>query len=134
MRLKEQRGFTLVELMVVIVLIGLLAGTVGVAVWPILFKGKKGAAESQLKSFQKALEIYHIDHGSYPDTLATLVQSDPEHDHPNGYLDTDELPEDPWQEEYGYDGRNDSYRVWSNGPDGQEGTDDDLEFEHGGGG
>jgi general secretion pathway protein G len=132
---RKERGFTLVELMVVIVLIGLLAGTVTVAVWPVLFKGKAEAARSQLKSFAEALEFYRMQQHRYPDSLDALVQADPEHGYPTGYLkNTRELPLDPWDEEFLYQGNVESFRVWSKGPDLVDGTDDDIVEEAEGGG
>jgi len=135
MRRENAKGFTLVELMVVIVLIGLLAGTVTVAVWPILFKGKASAAKTQLKTFSEALELYRLNHNRYPETLDGLVQSDTEHNQPNGYLKaTSEIPLDPWDQEYGYGGTTDSYEIWSNGPDMSENTEDDIRISEGGSG
>ena len=117
MRSPRHAGFTLVELMVVIVLVGLLAGTVGVAVWPILFKGEKGAVEAQLSNFKDALSTYKLQHHRYPTTLQDLVTPDPEHGFSEGYLDTEELPMDAWGEPYEYFSDGKGYEVFSKGPD-----------------
>lgn len=127
MHRRNEHGFTLVELMVVIVLIGLLAGTVTYAVFPALFKGKITAAKGDLHTFKGAIGFYYVNHTKFPETLEELVQPDPENGYPSGYLDgTTELPLDPWKQEYGYQKEGDSYEIWSLGPDMQENTDDDL--------
>ena len=95
---KKQSGFTLVELMVVIVLIGLLAGVVGVKVIPIIFKGKKTTALSQMKELKSAIEIYYMHESRYPEDLAELTQATTEN--PDGYME--QIPQDPWGEDYVY--------------------------------
>jgi general secretion pathway protein G len=130
---RRERGLTLVELMVVIVLIGLLAGVVTTAVFPVLFKGKNTVAASQIKVFDEAIRFYYLQHSRYPDSLDELVQPDPEHGYENGYLDgVVELPLDPWNEFYEYDpqgGTGKPYLIYSKGPDMIEGTDDDITNE-----
>lgn len=129
---RRERGLTLVELMVVIVLIGLLAGVVTTAVFPVLFKGKATVAANQIKVFDEAIRFYYLQHSRYPDTLEELIQPDPEHGYENGYLETDELPLDPWNEYYEYDpqgGTAKPFLIYSKGPDMIEGTDDDITNE-----
>ncbi len=125
---RKQRGFTLVELMVVIVLIGLLAGVVGTKVIPIIFKGKKTTARAQMKTFAEAIRMYYLEFSQYPETLDDLVQ--PAEGWPNGFLDSKQVPLDPWGEEYVYDrSGGDPYLLFSKGPDKLEGTDDDVSLE-----
>lgn len=124
------RGFTLVELMVVIVLLGLLAGIVGTQVIPMLIEGTETTARTQLSVFRDALELYYLDHTRYPEDLADLVL--PTKKRPFGYLDAKTVPEDPWGAEYLYDPRGGEarpYLIWSAGPDGQDGTEDDITTE-----
>ncbi len=127
---KREEGFTLVELMVVIVLIGLLAGVVGTQVIPLLYKGKKTTAVTQIKVFEDALKLYYIEMSRYPDTLDELTQ---ELDgYSTGILDGGVVPLDPWKEEYIYDptgGTNKKYIIISKGDDLLEGTDDDITSE-----
>ena len=70
----RERGFTLVELMVVIVLIGLLAGVVGVKVIPLIFKGQRTTAEAQIKEIKGNLDLYYMEYSRYPETLEELTQ------------------------------------------------------------
>jgi len=122
---RRERGFTLVELMVVIVLIGLLAGVVGVTVVPMMKKGRKAVALDQMKEIQKALEFYKIDAGSFPESLQDLTVSTD--DSPSGYIKA--IPLDPWKEPYEYDpsgGTVNEYSLLSKGEDKVAGTDDDV--------
>jgi general secretion pathway protein G len=127
---RKERGFTLVELMVVIVLIGLLAGVVGVSVIPALIKGKKATAKNQIKEFESAIALFYVDHSRYPDSLDEMTGDYSEFDRPEGYLA--EIPADPWNEEYVYDptgGSGKAYLILSKGNDRVEGTEDDITNE-----
>ena len=121
----RQKGFTLVELMVVIVLIGLFAGVVGVSVAPLIGKGRRTVALDQMKEIQKALELYQLETGSYPETLDELTS--PTDDNEQGYMPN--IPLDPWKESYEYDpsgGTVYTYELFSKGKDKVAGTDDDI--------
>jgi len=98
---KHERGFTLVEIMVVVVIIGLLAGLVGPRIFNRLEVAKVKTAESQMSSIKTTLATYRLDVGRYPDNLECLITSCGEGW--NGpYLDSDEIPLDPWNNEYQY--------------------------------
>ena len=134
---RSRSGFTLVELMVVIVIIGLLAAIVTPRYLNSLEKGKSAAARAQIKSFQTALTGFYVDQGFYPETLNALItnpgDSRIENYPPGGYLDTTQLPMDPWGNEYLYvaPGTNSpDYDLESRGRDGLdggEGFDADIE-------
>ena len=132
MKAKTERGFTLVELMVVIVLIGLLVGVVGSQVWGVLAKGKNTTAENQIKEIETAVELFYLTRSRYPESLDELLENDPEHGFPSGYLKAKEIPQDPWGQEYIYDpqgGTVQDFLIYSAGADLQEGTEDDITNE-----
>ena len=116
-----ERGMTLVEIMVVITILGLIAGAVGIAVINQLKKAKIKTARGDLKTIDRAIEIYMTDNTDCPPELDELVAS--------GELKKHSL-EDPWGQpyQYQYPGSKDpsGYDLWSNGPDKKPGTEDDI--------
>ena len=120
-------GFTLVELLVVITIIGLIMGLVGPRVLNYLGESKAKAAKIQIDSFSSALDLYYLDLGRYPTTsegLVALVKSSGNATGWNGpYLKGGVVPNDPWGHSYIYraPGEHGSYDIISLGSDGQEG-------------
>jgi len=96
----ERSGFTLAELMVVIVIIGLLTTLVAKDVMGFLSGGKRTAAVADITQIGEALTAFAIRNGEYPETLEALVTRDD-----NGYriLDRGAVPKDPWGNEYIYE-------------------------------
>ena len=101
-----EAGFTLVEMLVVITIIGLVMALVGPRVLGYLSDTKVKAAKIQIESFQAALDLYYLDNGSYPATnegLKALVQKPASAGAWNGpYLRTGAVPDDPWGHPYVY--------------------------------
>lgn len=124
---RGERGFTLVEILVVITIIGLIMGLVGPRVLVYLGESKAKAAKIQIESFGSALDLYYLDNGRYPTSsegLAALVQRSTNSRTWNGpYLKGSAVPTDPWGQAYVYrsPGEHGSYDVVSYGADGQEG-------------
>src|SRR5580698_502889 len=122
-----QRGFTLVEMLVVISIIGLIMGLVGPRVLNYLSESKVKAARIQLQSFGSALDLFYLDAGRFPSSsegLAALVQRMPGVSAWNGpYVKGGNLPNDPWNHPYLYrsPGEHAPYDIISYGSDGQEG-------------
>jgi general secretion pathway protein G len=122
-----QQGFTLVEMLVVITIIGLIMGLIGPRVLNYLSESKVKAAKIQLQSFGSALDLFYLDAGRFPSTaegLAALVQRTPGVSAWNGpYLKGGTVPVDPWSHAYVYraPGEHSPYDIVSYGADGQEG-------------
>ncbi|NPV21615.1 type II secretion system major pseudopilin GspG [Bradyrhizobium aeschynomenes] len=124
---EHERGFTLVEMLVVITIIGLIMGLIGPRVLNYLSESKTKAARIQLQSFSAALDLFYLDAGRYPSTsegLAALAQRPAGLSAWNGpYLKGGAVPKDPWNTDYVYraPGDHGPYDILSYGADGQEG-------------
>lgn len=115
-------GFSLVELMVVIVIIGLLSGVVTMSVRSYLIRGKQSVARMEMAKITQAIDTFYGQFDRYPSNdegLAVLVQKSDAF--PDGLLN--KLPVDPWGHayEYVYPGRTAPYELISYGADHQEG-------------
>ena len=130
----NNKGMTLIEIMVVITILGLIAAMVTVNVMGRLEKAKLDTAMTQIKSLEQALEQYRLDNGSYPSTeqgLAGLVEapSGAKRFQPGGYLKGGKVPDDSWNEPFSYlspGTQGHPFEIVSKGPDREEGTDDDV--------
>jgi general secretion pathway protein G len=126
-RTQRQRGFTLVELLVVITIIALIMGIVGPRVLNYLSDSKAKAAKIQIESFSSALDLFFLDTGRFPngsEGLAALVRRPGNIASWNGpYLKGGLVPSDPWGNPYVYrsPGQNGTYDMLSFGADGTEG-------------
>lgn len=119
------RGFSLVELMVVVTLMAILVGVGTVIVMGRLEEGKISTARTQAYEIAKALELYKLQIGDYPSVAEGLqVLANP----PRGKPFLPEVPLDPWGREYNYaiPGTHNprGFDVWSKGPKGEEGEED----------
>jgi general secretion pathway protein G len=124
---RDERGFTLVEILVVITIIGLIMALVGPRVINYLGEAKVKAARIQIESFSSALDLYYLDAGRYPSSsegLTALAQRPGGAATWNGpYLKGGLVPNDPWGHPYLYrsPGEHGAYDIVSYGSDGQEG-------------
>lgn len=137
----EQKGFTLIEIMVVVIILGLLAGLVLPRVLGREEEARINAAKTQIRALESALDSFKLDNGFYPTTdqgLEALIRKPEIGRIPNkwregGYLKPARIPKDPWGHDYiyispGNEGR--EYEIISYGPDGEpggEGKDADIE-------
>ena len=136
-RLRDRAGFTLIEIMVVIVILGLLAALVVPKLIGRTEEAKKTQSRVQIRSVEQALELFKLDNGFFPTTdqgLEALVRMpdsgrSPKNYRKGGYLDR--VPKDPWGNAYVYvsPGSNGDYDISSYGADGApggEGEDADI--------
>ena len=125
--LRGSAGFTLIEMLVVLVIIGLIMGLVGPRVLNYLTDARAKAAKLQIEAFSSALDLYFLDTGRYPSSsegLQALVRKPGNVDVWNGpYLKGGQVPQDPWKNEYLYraPGQNSPFEIMSFGADGREG-------------
>lgn len=130
-RRAAQRGFTLVELLLVLVILGTLAAIVLPQFRGTGERAKQTAAKTQIATFKTVLNTFEVDNGYYPRTLDELLVRPNDAANWHGpYLEGGQIPLDPWQRPYVYEcpGRYDTtgFDIYSVGFDGQEGTEDDI--------
>jgi general secretion pathway protein G len=126
---RRTRGFTLIEIMVVVLIIGLLAAVIVPSIMSRVDDAKISKAKQDIRSLETALQMFYLDNSKYPTTeqgLAALVQqpTDPaiRHWKPGGYLER--VSKDPWQNDYQYvfpGSHGKQYDLYSLGADGQPG-------------
>ena len=132
---ESQGGFTLIELMVVIVIIGILAAYIAPKLSGRTEDAKINAAKAQIRGFEIGLKLFRLDNGFYPSTdqgLESLVTRptggrSAEKYKEGGYLESARVPDDPWGNPYRYEspGSRFDYEITSFGADRVEGGDNE---------
>lgn len=135
----REAGFTLIELMVVIIILGVLAGLIIPRVMGRPDEARQAKAKMQIESLESALKLYKLDNGPYPTTeqgLKALVEAPtagnlPRNWRTGGYLEKGKVPKDPWSNEFIYvsPGSHGDFDLSSLGADGEaggEGVDKDI--------
>jgi general secretion pathway protein G len=138
---RPRRGFTLIEIMAVVVIIGLLMTLVANGIVGNIAKSRVTTTQARIQNIGNALTTYYMDNGRFPSTeqgLRALFEKpsgspEPYSWRPGGYLDKKEMPRDAWETELQYAAPGthnpDSFDLWSLGADGKEGgadTDADI--------
>ncbi|AKR43888.1 type II secretion system major pseudopilin GspG [Methylophilus sp. TWE2] len=129
---RNNHGFTLLELLVVMVIIGLLAGYVGPKYFQQIGKSEVKTAKAQIAALEQALDQYRLDVGHYPATeqgLQALMTNADNNAHWSGPYLKKEVPNDPWGKPYQYraPGQHGEYDLFSLGKDGQVGGSDEAQ-------
>lgn len=135
--MRKHMGFTLVEILVVVVIIGMMAAMVAPKVVGRGEEARISAAQIQISELEQALDMYRLDNGRYPTTeqgLDALVKKpsiapDPTRWRTGGYVK--KVPLDPWGKDYVYrcPGDHGDFDLLSLGPNGQEGHEDITNWE-----
>lgn len=126
---RNERGFTLIELIVVIIILGLIVGLVGPRIFGRVGQSKQAAARAQIELFGAALDQYRLDVGAYPTSgqgLEALVRNPGVQNWNGPYLKKPAIPKDPWGNPYHYKccpGDHGDYDIWSYGADNGPGGD-----------
>lgn len=139
MQQKKQKGFSLIEIMVVIVIMGLLLSVVGPTVWDAVTQAKTETVRGHMASFKTALQSYRLDNYNYPTTeqgLQSLMVKPTSEPVPRkwrseGYME--KIPRDPWDREYLYSSPGDGHpfdivTLGADGMQGGEGEDKDIGY------
>lgn len=134
-RRRKSSGFTLIEIMVVIVILGILAGLIVPRIMGRPEEARRTKAALTLRSLDSALKLYKLDNGVYPTTeqgLEALIEKPetgtvPRNWREGGYLDSNRVPKDPWGNDYVYiqPGEHGDYDLSSYGRDGEKGGEGD---------
>ncbi len=130
-RKKDDRGFTLIELMVVIVILGILAGLIIPRIMGRPDEARQAKAQIQIQALETALKLYRLDNGNYPTTeqgLKALVELPTvgalaKNWREGGYLEKGKVPKDPWGNDFVYlsPGTKGDFDLLSLGADGEPG-------------
>ena len=134
-----QSGFTLIEILVVVVILGILAAVVVPQIMGRPDTARVQAARTDIKSLASALDVYRLDNFQYPSSeqgLEALVDKpsgfpEPKNYNPEGYIK--KLPSDPWGSPYVYERRDTAFNIFSLGADGQEGGEglnQDIKYDN----
>ncbi len=131
--IRKNAGFTLIEILIVITILGILASLVAVNVMNRPSEARIMKAKLDIRTLENALKLFKLDNGFYPSTeqgLKALVEKPtagriPKHWRKGGYLEKGVVPKDPWDRDYYYMcpgiHNKDSFDIWTYGADGEEG-------------
>ncbi|MBI3986876.1 MAG: type II secretion system major pseudopilin GspG [Lentisphaerae bacterium] len=119
---RARSGFTLIEIMLVVVIIGILAAVVLPRLTGHTEKARINAAKTSVANLGLAIKMYEVENGSFPPSLQALLTKTPAGHGPYA----DKIDKDPWTRDFVYTLRDDTFEIKSLGPDGADGTADDI--------
>jgi len=127
---KNENGFSLVELLIVMIILGLLASLVGPQMFGKVGKSKQKSTKAQIALLETSLDMYRLDVGQYPTTdmgLKALIKNEEDNKKWDGPYLAKEIPLDPWGNFYHYKSPSEhgDYEIISYGLDGKEGGEDE---------
>jgi general secretion pathway protein G len=126
-------AFTLLEVLLVLVILVVLGSMATLAITGQQDKADRNSAKAQVQLLSRTVEQYRFDMKKMPESLEDLVEKPSDSkmaDRWAGpYLNKKTVPLDPWDSEYKYESKDNTFKVWSTGPDGSDGTDDDVTSE-----
>ncbi|MBO5754196.1 MAG: type II secretion system protein GspG [Proteobacteria bacterium] len=115
-----RKGMTLIEIMIVVTLMVAIMGLVGYSVIGQSDKANIKIANTQLIQFKESCKMYRIQYKKFPENLEALVNT------PDGISLVDEVPEDPWGNQYNFEKSGNKIKIYSSGPDALPNTEDDI--------
>jgi len=123
---RRDAGFTLIEILLVVVIIGMLAAVAGVKLTGQMGKAQRNVAKRGVAAVEMAVEMYEVDNGKLPETLQNLMTKGSEPNWDGPYIKKAEGLKDPWGKEYQFSKQGNNFTVVSAGSDGSFGTSDDI--------
>jgi len=128
---RRRRGFTLIEVLLVLMILVILGSFATMYILGAQKKALRRAAQVQVLAFKECIESYQVDFTRPPSSLQSLIERPSDLPNPekwqSRYLDATRIPLDPWDQEYQYEVLDEeTFRVWSVGPDGVDNTEDDI--------
>ena len=119
-------GFTLIEILLVVVIIGILVAVVMPRFTGRTQEAQLSAAKSSIANISLALDLYEVDNGTYPSSLQSLITKGSELNWRGPYLKKGDIPVDPWKKEFVYTLKDNGYELKSAGPNSSIGDGDDV--------